>query len=102
MKGCINPYRALEPDESFHSVTDLFGNFRLAVVKKGQSERGELLRYFSGKLGISIPLVAFKVTKLGLDDLYHIKSACDQYAARPEETGGGPWSKAFYGMLKPR
>lgn len=69
---------------------------RVAEPKKKMTERGELLKYFAGKLDKKIPYVAFKVAKLSLQDLYYIKSACDLY-----EHDGNPWSKGFYGSLKP-
>lgn len=96
-----SPY-APEPTASFSSANDLFGNFHLVPAKKNQSERGELLRYFSQKTGKTIPHLCGRYIhpKLTLEDLYYIKSACDQYAARPAAEGGGPWGKAFFGMLK--
>lgn len=68
---------------------------RTPMKKSRATERGELLKYFSGKLGVKIPYVAFKVTRMNLQDLYYIKSSCDAY-----EQMGNPWSKAFYGSLK--
>ena len=87
----------MDEDKGFQSAKDLFGNFRIVPVKKHQSERGELLRYFAQKLGWPIPRVAGKIGHLkALEDLYFIKSAADSY----EREGKGPWSKAFNGMLK--
>lgn len=70
---------------------------RAPSQKTRATERGELLRYFAKKLNRNIRYVAFKVTKLGMDDLYFIKSDCDQAEAR-----GIPWGAAFYTSLKPR
>ena len=89
-----NPYRE-EPEAKIQTATDLFGNFRVVPVKKHQSERGELLRYFSQKTNQPIVRIAVKLEGLNLTDLYYIKSSCDQY-----EKSGNPWGKAFHGMLK--
>lgn len=79
---------------SMESMQDLVGKYELP--KKGKkTERGELLKYFSEKLHISIPLVAFRVTGLTVQDLYYIKSACDQAEAR-----GVPWGATFTSSLK--
>lgn len=95
----MNPY-AEEQAHNIQSATDLFGEYRLVPSKKKQSERGELLRYFSLKTGRPIPVLVgrFIPPGLTLKDLYYIKSSCDQY----ERSGQGPWSKAFFGMLKTR
>ncbi len=63
--------------------------------KKKITERGELMSYFSKKLDKKIPYVAFKLTSVPTQDLYFIKSSCDDYERR-----GGIWAKAFYGSLK--
>lgn len=70
---------------------------RTTVPQKRVTERGELLKYFAGKLGIDIRYVAFKVTSMNLQDLYFIKSDCDQAEAK-----GIPWGAAFYTSLKPQ
>lgn len=80
----------------YQEARDLFGNYRLAPKEKG-SEYGELLRYFSQKLGWDIKRVAAKVEGLELPDLYYVKSSCDSY-----EREGKPWGKAFNGMLRVR
>lgn len=95
----MNPYRP-EPTHEIHTGMDLFGNVRLVTTKKGQSERGELLRYFAMKTGKTIPHLCgrFIPPSLTLTDLYHLKSVADGY----EREGRGPWSKAFFGALKAR
>lgn len=82
-------------ENKIHEATDLFGNYRI-VPKKRQTERGELLIYFARKINKPIGYIAFKVTKLGLQDLYYIKSSCDSY-----EKTGNSWGKCFFGSLKP-
>lgn len=85
--------------DGFQSISDLFGNHRLAVPqKKRASERGTLLEYFSAKTGREIGHIVPKLTGLKQRDLYYIKSAADSY----EREGKGSWSKAFFGMLKVR
>jgi hypothetical protein len=80
------------------SARDLFGAFRYIPSKKRQSERGILLEYFASKLGWQIGRVVGKLGHLkDIQDLYYIKSICDQY-----EREGKEWSKAFNGSLKPR
>lgn len=81
-------------DETPSSIRDLIKK-RVPIKKSRKTERGELLKYFAGKIDKTIPYVAFRLTKMSLQDLYHIKSACDDY-----ERMGEPWSKAFYGSLK--
>ncbi len=63
--------------------------------KKKGSERGELLDYFSKKLGRKIPFIAFKLTGFKLPDLYYLKSICDDAERR-----GTPWGKVFWGSIK--
>ena len=70
--------------------------FKLLEVKKG-SERGELLKYFASKINKPIGFVAFKLTGMDLQTLYYIKSLADG-----EERRGTPWSKTFYGSIKPK
>lgn len=92
----MNPYKEDDTDSKVHTGLDLFGNFRVVTVKKRQSERGELLRYFSTQTGRPIPMLARKLQGLEMQDLYFIKSSCDSYARE----GKGPFAKAFFGMLK--
>lgn len=91
IEGRIKPISELYIDHS-----TLFSDGK-PVVRR-QTERGELLKYFAGKLGISIPRVAGAVAYLKtLEDLYYLKSICDQY-----EREGKPWGKCFWGALKAR
>jgi len=93
-----SPYRE-EPVSQIQSATDLFGRYRVVPTKKRQTERGELLRYFSQKTGWTIPRLCGRMPPgLTLEDLYYLKSAADGY----EREGKGAWSKAFFGALKPR
>jgi hypothetical protein len=82
-------------DSSMISMADIISS-RAPVQKSQKTERGELLSYFSTKLDKKIPYVAFKLTMIPTEDLYFIKSNCDDYERR-----GGIWAKAFYGSLKP-
>lgn len=90
-----NPY-AEEQTTPIATMMDLFGTYRVVPTQKRQSERGELLRYFSQKLGQPIPRLAFRLQGLEMQDLYYMKSAADSY----EREGKGAWGKAFNGMLK--
>lgn len=76
-----------------HTTATLFGSYTIPKKKKA-TERGELLSYFSKKLGRPIPYVAFKVTSLKMPDLYFIKSSCDQAEQR-----GIAWGAAFHTSL---
>ncbi len=62
---------------------------------KAPSERGELLSYFSTKLHKKIPYVAFKLTGFTIQDMYYLRSSCDQAEHR-----GIPWGAAFYSSIK--
>ncbi len=75
---------------------NLFGEYVLPQQKKGQSERGNLLSYFSQKTGWAIPRLTYKLQGLSVSDYYYIKSVCDKY----ELEGKGAWGKCFNGMLK--
>lgn len=63
--------------------------------KKRETERGELLKYFAGKIKKPIGFVAMKLTGFKLPDLYYLKSICDDGERR-----GTPWAKIFYGSIK--
>lgn len=86
-----------EPEHVTRTTASLLASYAPPSAPKRATERGELLKYFAGKLEREIRYVAFKVTGMKLDDLYFIKSACDSY-----ERDGNPWSKGFHGMLKTR
>lgn len=58
------------------------------------TERGELLKKFAAKTEKPIGFIAYKLTGIPTPDLYYIEKQCDTYK--------GPWSKAFFGMLKSR
>jgi hypothetical protein len=68
------------------------------------TERGELLTYFilrinaergKGYSPYTIPRLAQKLQGFGLQDLYYLRSICDDTRNR-----GGSWSKCFFGSLK--
>lgn len=84
-----------EEEHVITSTASLFGSYQLPLPKKRVTERGELLSYFSQRIGKPIGFVAMKVTGLKLPDLYYLKSSCDQAAVR-----GVPWGAAFYTSLK--
>lgn len=67
------------------------------LKKTRATERGDLLKYFSGKLKKPIPRVAFALTGMDLQTLYYIKSDCDQ-----AERKGIPWGAAFWTSIKPK
>lgn len=64
-------------------------------VKKKGSERGSLLEYFAGKLKMPIKRVAFHLTGFTVQDMYYIRSECDQ-----AENRGIAWGAAFWNSLK--
>lgn len=102
----MNPYSE-EPVSQMASATDLFGNFRLVPTKKRETERGQLLLYFSQKLGRPIGYVAMKCTALSVSDLYSLKSRCDQDTGRTYTDKEGnekrlAWSQIWHQELKPR
>lgn len=88
----MNPYS--EDSTPVFSMKDLFGEYKVVPTKKRQSERGELLRYFSQKTGKDIKFIAMKVQGMDLATLYYIKSACTDY-----ELQGNPFAKAFNGIV---
>lgn len=112
----MNPYREA-PEAPIMSGMDLFGGYHLVPAKKGQSERGELLRYFSKRTGMSIPRLCDKLRHLGyqdgmknpdreLKDFYYLKSLCDQEEGRTyvdKKTGQEKklaWGQVFNQSLK--
>lgn len=70
---------------------NLFGEM---AAPSRATERGELLKKFAEQTGKPIRFIAFKLTGIPTQDLYFIEKQCDTYK--------GPWSKAFFGMLKVR
>lgn len=73
----------------------LFAKYQQPIKVKKTSERGELLKYFSEKLGRPIGYVAMRLTGMDLKTLYYLKSTCDS-----EERRGTPWAKVWYGSIK--
>lgn len=63
--------------EGFSTGNDLFGNKRFVVTKSRQTERGELLRFFSFKTGMTIARVAFILTAVPTADLYVLQKQCE-------------------------
>ena len=87
------------------AISDLFGNYRLAVPEgkgKRSSERAELMKYLLQKLnnGRDTPMapahLGFRISHLSLPDLYYMKSVGEDY----ERRGKGPFAKYFWGALK--
>lgn len=86
----------MEEEHAIKTTETLFAKYTAPVSKKRVTERGELLEYFSNKLGRDIRYVATVLKGLhDLRTLYFIKSSADAY-----ENEGEPWAKGFYGMLK--
>ena len=78
----------------YQSASDLFGKKRFVLdTKTKKTERGELLKLFAQKTNREIRFIAFKLTGIPTEDLYYIDSVCSKYS--------GPYSKCFFGMLKP-
>ena len=79
--------------------------FEKVEQKSKKTERGELLVYFCGKLNkgraekklkpLTIPRVAFMLTRIPTKDLYYIKSVCDDF-----ENRGKPFGGLFWKLLK--
>jgi hypothetical protein len=75
--------------------SDLFGSKRFILnTKTKTTERGEMLKLFAQKTNRTIGFIAFKLTGIPTEDLYHIDSVCSKY--------NGPYSKCFFGSLKTR
>lgn len=89
-----SPYKSDGVESAPRSLFEALEGYQVPKESRA-TERGELLKYFSEQLGISIPRVAKKVTGLSVADLYYMKSASDAY----KRQGMGPWGKAFNGML---
>ena len=74
-------------DRNATSMADLLKS-RVAPKKGRATERGELLKYFNEHLTnqkgkrFGIPFIAMKVQGLSVQDLYYLKSVCDQEAGR--------------------
>ena len=82
-------------EDTVKSASDLFGNYRMPVpASTRKTERGEFLKRFAAKTGRTIPFIALKLQGVPTEDLYAFEKQCDSYK--------GPWSKAFFGALKPR
>lgn len=79
------------------SISSLFPSMQLEVKKVKSNERGELLKYFAGRVHKPIGYIAFKLTGMELKDLYYLKSICDDSARR-----GNSWGKTFWGSIKAR
>jgi hypothetical protein len=86
-----------QPAETTHTIGSLFAGYAMPQPKKQVSERGELLEYFCKKLSIKIPMLMGRWLWPGitLQDLYFIKSSCDQAEQR-----GIAWGAAFYTSVK--
>lgn len=70
----------------------------IKLVKSKATERGDLLKYLAGKMGWSIPRMAKQLSHLKeLQDLYFLKSDCDQAEKR-----GIQWGAAFWTAIKPK
>lgn len=67
------------------------------IEVKPANERGDLLKYFAAKISKPIGYIAFRLKGFTLEDMYYLKSLADQ-----EERRGEPWSKIFYGSIKPK
>lgn len=80
--------------ESMAQLTSLFGERYSVAPASRATERGELLKKFSVKTGKPLGFIAYRLTGIPTRDLYFIEKQCDTYQ--------GPWSKAFFGMLKTR
>lgn len=96
----------MERKRSMEKISSLFGGTKAAIEAKGETpmvskrhtERGDLLVYFAKKTGKPIGYIAMRLKHMPeLKDLYYLKSLCDQ-----EEFRGTPWTKVFYGSIKPR
>jgi hypothetical protein len=86
-------------------IATLFGEIKRPQKKRQTSERGELLEYFhreanlewdSKKYGqLTIKRIAVKLAHLKVNDLYYLKSTCEDARRRR-----GEWAKYFWGSLK--
>lgn len=78
-----------------------------AKKKKRPTERGELLEFFTDKLNLTrdgkafkklkISRVAMLVSHLSVQDLYYLKSTCEDAQRR-----GNSFSKHFWWAIKPQ
>jgi hypothetical protein len=93
----------METDKPLTHISDLFGGIRVPQKKGRRSERGDLIDYFLEKLSpgwhgarkLTFGYLAFRLTGFNREDLYFLKSNCDQ-----EERRGQPWGKIFWGSIK--
>ncbi len=56
---------------------------RVSTNKK--TERGELLKYFAQETEKNIKYIAFRLTGIPTQDLYYIKSVCDELMRRQDK-----------------
>jgi hypothetical protein len=89
-------------------IASLLGKYAAQVPARAcASERAELVRYFldnagaawSGKRRLSAAYVGSRLAHLSVQDLYAFRSMLED---RARTQPGFVWSKAFWGMLKPR
>jgi hypothetical protein len=87
------------------AIRNLFGERVKPQKPKKITERGELLEYFhrearydwdAKKYGeLTIKRIAVKLSHLKVNDLYYLKSICEDARRRR-----GEWAKCFWGSLK--
>lgn len=97
----INP----QPLKTISSL--LPDRYKKPVVKVKATERGDLLKYFTERINVerdgkkykkvSIGFTARKLAHLSIQDMYYLKSTCQDASNR-----GYSWSKCFFGSLKPK
>lgn len=95
------------------SIGDLMAK-RLPQKKGRATERGELLKYFNERITnkkgkrFGIPFIAMKCQGMSVQDLYHLKSVCDQESKRTftdEKTGKAvqiTFGMVFWQELRPK
>lgn len=74
-------------------------DYQLPTPKNTRAtERGDLLKYFAERMAMTIPRVARHLAHLTkLEDLYYLKSDCEQATTR-----GVPFGAAFWTAIKPK
>jgi hypothetical protein len=85
----------------FRCKTVLF----LPLETRSGTERGDLIQDFldrltpdwNGKRPLTFSYLVFRLTGLSKDDLYYLRSLCDQESRR-----GVPYGKVFFGAIKAR
>lgn len=84
-----------ETESELKPISQLFAGYEIPPKKARVTERGELLKFFAGKMSRSIPFMAKRLVHLSIEDMYYLQSDTRQAEAR-----GIPFGAAFNKALQ--